>query len=169
MATGAGLVPDGDYLLDPAASVFSFEATAFLLLPVKGTLRARTGTVTVADGKVAAEGSADAAGVATGIKARDWHLRYKHYLDAAAQSDIRLVIPPVALGADTVTATLHVRGESAELPLRLESLEVSPDGVLRARLTGSFDRTPLPMLPPLAGVSRHIRVSFDVTARPVPR
>lgn len=169
MATGADAVPDGEYVLDTAQSVFSFGATAFLLLPVKGTLRARAGSMSVADGKVAAEGSADAASVATGIKARDWHLRYKHYLHAAANPEIRLVIPAVALDADTVVATLHARGRSAEVPLALESLVVSPDGTLQARLTGSFDRTPLRMLHRLGGVSRRIQLSFDVVARRQPR
>jgi polyisoprenoid-binding protein YceI len=158
-------VPDGDYLLDPAASVFAFAATAFLLLPVKGTIRARAGSVHVADGKIAAEGSADAGSIATGIKARDWHLRYKHYLHAAVHPEIRLVIPPVGLDADTVTATLYARGNSVQLPLALEALEVSPDGTVHARLTGSFDRAPLRMLPRLGGVSQRIHLSFDVVAR----
>ena len=165
MATGADVLPDGEYRLDPAQSVFSFGATAFLLLPVHGTLPARAGSALVADGKIEAEGSADAAGVSTGIKAREWHLRHKHYLHAAAHPEVRLVIPPVALDADTVTATLYARGRSVDVPLTVESLEISPEGTLRARLTGSFDRTPLRMLHRLGGVSRRIQLNFDVVAR----
>jgi polyisoprenoid-binding protein YceI len=138
----AGRVPDGEYTLDPTQSVFAFAATAFLLLPVTGTLRARSGS-----------------------KARDWHLRHQHYLHAAAHPEIRLVIPAVPLDAGEVTATLYARGRSVQVPLVRESLTVSPDGVLTARLTGSFDRTPLRMLHRLGGVSRRIRLTFDVVAR----
>jgi polyisoprenoid-binding protein YceI len=165
VTTEAGHVPDGDYSLDPAQSVFSFAATAFLVLPVKGTLRARSGIARVADGKIAAEGSAEAGSVATGIKARNWHLRHKHYLHAAEHPEVRLVVPAVPLEAETVDATLYARGSSVQVSLVRESLTVSPDGILHARLTGSFDRAPLRMLHRLGGVSRRIRLTFDVVAR----
>ncbi len=165
MAASEGVLPDGQYALDPELSTFSFRATAFLLLPVRGTLRARSGTVVAAAGKVQAEGSADAASIATGIKARDWHLRSAHYLHAAVHPEIRLVVPSVANGADSVVATLYARGRSVKVPLTLESVEVSPEGELHGRLTGSFDRTPLGMFPRFAGVSRRIALTFDVVAQ----
>ena len=52
-----------------------------------------------------------------------------------------------------------------EVPLRVTSLTHKPEGDVRAHVTGSFDRVPLGMLPPLAGVSRRVELDFEVVAR----
>jgi polyisoprenoid-binding protein YceI len=156
------------FTLDPQRSRFAFRAKSFGLLWVTGTLRAREGRVEVREGAVSAEGVALAASVSTGIAVRDWHLRHAHYLRAAAHPEIRLSIPPTPVTATSTVATLTARGRSLEVQLELVELAVDVAGELRARLSGRIDRSPLGMLPPLAGVSRLVELDFDVVARPAP-
>jgi len=55
---------------------------------------------------------------------------------------------------------------STPLSLRLTDLSWH-EGTLRLEVAGELDRTPLPMLPPLAGVSRIVHCHLVVEARPV--
>ena len=63
-------------------------------------------------------------------------------------------------------ATLTVRGVSTPLSLRLTDLAWH-EGTLRLEVAAELDRTPLPMLPPWAGVSRIVHCRLVVEARPV--
>lgn len=149
--------------VDPQRSRFGFKATAFLLMPVKGTFRARGGTITIEDGRFSAHGVADATSVDTRIKPRDAHLRHKHYLWTKQHPEILLEVGDVPLDAETATAQLTARGQTVAVDLTLDSVEQS-GGSLRVRASGAFDRVPLGMLPPLAGVSRQIKLDLDLVA-----
>jgi|GEM_PF-1386774 len=154
------------FTVDAEHSRFTFRAKAFCLSRVTGTLRLQEGRIELSDGIASAEGVALAGSVSTGIAARDWHLRHAHYLHAAAHPQLRLTIPPTPMTARSTVATLTARDRTVEIPLMLAELTIGPAGDLRAHLSGRFDRSPLGMLPPVAGVSRIVEVDLDVVARP---
>lgn len=157
-------VVEGTYDVLVQSSRLGFRATAFLLLPVTGTLPLREGSVVVAGGALSGEGVADAAGVKTGIGARDAHLRTGHYLHAEAQPDVRLSVHDVPLDAREMTAQLTARGATMPVTLTVSELR-EQDGVLHVAAHGRFDRGPLGMLARPAGVSREIELDLTIAAR----
>jgi len=153
------------YRVDPDRSTITFHATAFGLLPVRGTLPIAQGELRVVGDVIRATGEAGTAGIDTGLAPRDWDLRTAHYLDARKHPRIRLTVEDTPLTTGSVPATLTVRGVSASIRLDVHDLATTEDGV-RIQASTSLDRTPFPMLPPIAGVSRLIHIAVDITACP---
>lgn len=152
------------FVLDPESSVLAFRAKAFLLRWVDGTMTATRGRLVLDGDTVVAEGAVDAGSVTTGIGARDWHLRHSHYLSAKAHPTIELHVDPFPAQGGNVRGTLRTRGKEVAVDLEVDPLEITGNAA-RVRARGSFDRSGLGMLPPLAGVSKIIHVTLDVVAR----
>lgn len=155
--------PSGTYRIDAERSFLGFRAKAFGLLWVSGRMPAVDGSVRIADGVLSGGGTVAASGVDTGLGARDWHLRSSHYLHAATHPDITLAVDNAVIETGLADCTVTVRGTAAPMRLRLTALDVI-DGALHLRANADLDRTPFPMLPPLAGVSRRVQLELNVVA-----
>lgn len=151
------------YRVDPDRSSVRFRATAFGLLPVAGTLPVVEGTVEVSGSTVRASGELGADGVDTGMRPRDWHLRTKHYLHSAEHPRIAVALEPVEVSDAEPTCSVTVRGTTHPVPMRVSRFDSDRDG-LRVSLATTLDRTPFPMLPPSAGVSRLVELEVDLVA-----
>ncbi|MEV1292686.1 YceI family protein [Pseudonocardia sp. NPDC049635] len=158
-----GTVPDGTYAVDPAACALRFRAKAFTLLWVRGTMPVVAGTLHVRGGRLSGEGAVAADRVATGVGARDWHLRSSHYLHTKRYPQITLSATDADLGSDTVDCTVTVRGTSRSVPMAITTSHCEGDRLHIAAST-RLDRTVFPMLPPLAGVSRMVDIELTVVA-----
>jgi polyisoprenoid-binding protein YceI len=104
--------------------------------------------------------------VSTGIAARDWHLRTSHYLHAKRHPVIRMAVDDADLVTGTARCVVTVRNTTAPVTMTITHWEVV-DGELHLEAAVELDRSPFPMLPPLAGVSRKVRVELIVVARSV--
>ena len=162
----ASAIPDGDYVVDVTRSELRFRAKAFGLVWVRGRMPAVEGTVHVREGVFSGDGAVAADRISTGLAARDWHLRSSHYLHAARHARVAIAVHDADPATGQADATLTVRGVTAPLSLRLTDLAWH-EGTLRLELAGELDRTPLPMLRPLAGVSRIVHCQLVVEARSV--
>jgi polyisoprenoid-binding protein YceI len=156
-------IPAGLYRADAERSKLSFRAKAFGLFWVRGTMPAVEGTLHIEDGRLSGSGVIAASKVDTGVAPRDWHLRSSHYLKTAAHPTIALEVAGAEIAAGTVPCTVTVRGTSSIVPLIIEKIDVV-DGALHLQAGVDLDRTPFPMLPPLAGVSRIVHIGLTVVA-----
>lgn len=161
----AAPVPAGLYRVDPNRSFLGFRAKAFGLVWVRGTMPAVDGSVRIEDGLLSGTGVIAASGVETGVKARDWHLRSSHYLNTAVHPEIALAVDGAAIDTGRADCTVTVRDTSSAVQLQITALDVV-DGALHLRAVVELDRTPFPMLPPLAGVSRVVHIDLSVVALP---
>lgn len=159
-------IPSGTYEADPARSRLSFRARAFGLIWVRGGMPAVRGAITVSRGRLRGTGEAAAGSVSTGLRARDWHLRTKHYLHTRRHPTIQLSVEDADIASGHAEARVVVRGNTATVRLELDSVQAS-DGILRLETHGTIDRSPFGMLPPACGVSRHVHVQLAVVAAPV--
>lgn len=156
-------IPAGSYRADPQRSELRFRAKAFGLLWVRGTIPAVEGTVRIENGRLSGHGVIAASKVDTGLGARDWHLRTSHYLHTSAHPTIALEVDDADITAGRVDCAVTVRGTTSTVPMTIEKLEVT-DGDLHLQAGVELDRTPFPMLPPLAGVSRIVHIGLTVVA-----
>jgi polyisoprenoid-binding protein YceI len=154
---------DGVYVLDARRSKLGFRAKAFCLKWVTGTLGPTSGEVIIEGGIVRGHGTADAAAVDTGIKPRDWHLRTSHYLHTAKYPAVRLRVERCDLDSRQAEARLEVRDGVVLIPITIDEVRTQGDE-LRLKISGSFDRRGLGMLPRLAGVSRMVHLDLDLVA-----
>lgn len=159
----AASIPDGMYLADAERSSLSFRAKAFGLVWVRGTMPTVEGAVRIENGRLSGTGVIAASGVDTGLAPRDWHLRSSHYLKTAAHPTIALEVHDADMAAGYADCIVTVRGTSSVVPLRIEQLEVA-DGALHLQAGVDLDRSPFPMLPPLAGVSKIVHIGLTVIA-----
>jgi polyisoprenoid-binding protein YceI len=159
--------PDGVYEVDPEGSRLQFRAKAFSVAWVRGTMPVAGGTIRIADGRVTGAGELAADQVSTGLGPRDWHLRSSHYLHTAKHPRIRVSVDSAPGGAASILCTVVVRGASCVTPFEIGTVECTGD-VLRVDGRVVLDRTPFPMLPPIAGVSRlvHLDLSIRAARRP---
>lgn len=162
----AEAIPAGEFVADPARSELRFKAKAFTLFWVRGRMPAASGTLRIQDGKLSGTGEVAAHAVSTGIGARDWHLRSSHYLHTKCHPVITMRVEDADLASGTVRCAVTVRDTTSAVDLRVTRLEVV-DGELHLEAAVELDRSPFPMLPPLAGVSRKVHVELTVVARPV--
>jgi polyisoprenoid-binding protein YceI len=156
-------VPDGTYDIDPEASQLRFRAKAFALAWVRGTMPVISGCMYIRDGWVSGSGEIAADKVTTGLAARDWHLRSSHYLGTARHPRIAVSVGDTGLQTAQFTCTVVVRDTPSTVPLDVRGVQVH-DGMLRIECHLLLDRTPFPMLPPLAGVSRRVDVELTLVA-----
>lgn len=156
-------VPAGTYRAVAERSELKFRAKAFGLVWVRGTIPAVEGTVRIENGRLSGRGVIAASKVDTGLGARDWHLRTSHYLHTAAHPTIALEVDDADITAGRVDCAVTVRGTTSTVPMTIEKLEVH-DGNLHLQAGVDLDRSPFPMLPPLAGVSRTVHIGLTVLA-----
>jgi polyisoprenoid-binding protein YceI len=157
-------IQNGEFIADCTRSELRFTAKAFTLIWVRGRMPAASGTIRVQDGKLSGIGEVAAAGVSTGIAARDWHLRTSHYLHAKRHPVIRMAVDDADLVTGTARCLVTVRNTTAPVTMTITHWEVV-DGELHLEAAVELDRSPFPMLPPLAGVSRKVRIELIVVAR----
>jgi polyisoprenoid-binding protein YceI len=156
-------VPAGTYVVDPQRSEVRFRAKAFGMIWVRGSMPVVEGTVQVTDGRLSGTGEIAADAVDTGVGARDRHLRTSHYLGTKQHPRIQVAADDVAIGSGRADCTVTVRGTAAGVPVEVREITASGD-TLRIEGVVELDRTPYPMLPPLAGVSRTVHVEVTVLA-----
>jgi polyisoprenoid-binding protein YceI len=130
---------------------------------VTGTLGPTSGEVIVEGGIVRGYGRADATAVDTGLKPRDWHLRTSHYLHTAKYPAVRLRVVRCDLDSRQADARLEVRDGVVSIPITIDEVRTQGDE-LWLKISGSFDRRALGMLPRLAGVSRMVHLDLDLVA-----
>jgi polyisoprenoid-binding protein YceI len=156
--------PDGVYEVDPEGSRLQFRAKAFALAWVCGNMPVAGGTIRIADGRVTGVGELAADQVSTGLGPRDWHLRSSHYLHTAKHPRIRVSVDNASAGAAPILCTVVVRGASCVTPFEIGTVEWTGDDL---RVDGRLvlDRTPFPMLRPIAGVSRLVHLDLSIRAK----
>ena len=161
-----GLAPvRGTYAIDTDASQFRFRAKAFTRFWVRGTMPITEGSVRFTDGRVSGDGQIAADRLSTGLAPRDWHLRSSHYLHTARHPWIRVSVAETPVGGP-FECTVVVRGTSCTVPLTVDAVDLDEE-VLRVTGHLLLDRRPLPMLPPIAGVSRLVEIELELLARRV--
>jgi YceI-like domain len=159
--------PDGVYDVDPEGSRLQFRAKAFTVAWVRGMMPVAGGTIRIANGRVTGVGELTADRITTGLAPRDWHLRSSHYLHTAKHPRIRVSVDNAPVRAASIPCTVVVRGASCVTAFEIGAVEYTGD-VLRVDGRLLLDRTPIPMLPPVAGVSRlvHLDLSIRATRQP---
>ena len=157
-------VEDGEYVVDVERTRLGFRAKAFCLTWVNGTLKARSGLIRVQGGTISGRGSADAASVDTRLRVRNWHLRTGHYLHAKRHPEVQLRVDGTSITAAETSVTLTVREQDLRFPMRIDQVEAFDDELI-VKLSGTFDRTGLGMLPRLMGVSRLIDLDLMIVSR----
>jgi polyisoprenoid-binding protein YceI len=159
--------PDGIYDVDPGGSRLQFRARAFTVAWVRGTMPVAGGTIRITNGRITGVGELAADRVSTGLGPRDWHLRSSHYLHTATHPRIQVSVDNAPAGAASIPCVVVVRGASCVTQFELGTVEYAGD-VIRVDGRLVLDRTPFPMLPPVAGVSRlvHLDLSIRATRRP---
>jgi polyisoprenoid-binding protein YceI len=155
----------GTYAIDTDASQFRFRAKAFTRFWVRGTMPIAEGSVRFTDGRVSGDGQIAADRLSTGLAPRDWHLRSSHYLHTARHPRIRVSVAATPVGGP-FECTVVVRGTSCTVPLTVDAVELDEE-VLQVTGHLLLDRRPLPMLPPIAGVSRLVEIELELLARRV--
>jgi polyisoprenoid-binding protein YceI len=156
--------PDGVYDVDPERSRIQFRAKAFTMAWVHGSMPAVGGTIRIADGRVSGAGELAADQITTGLAPRDWHLRSSHYLHTARHPRIRVSVDNGPIGATTLPCTVVVRGIPCVTNFTIGAVEYT-QGALGVDGRLVLDRTPFPMLPPIAGVSRLVEFDLSIRAR----
>lgn len=135
----------GDYTLDAAHSMLSFEARHALVTKVRGTFTdvSGTGHLDAQDpSKSAISVTAKVDSIDTRNEQRDGHLRTNDFFDAANHPEITFVSTKVDSDGDatfTVTGDLTVRGttNSITFDLELSGPVTDPWGSTRIGLEGS--------------------------------
>ena len=158
-------LPDGHYTVAAERCIVRFRAKAFGLLWVRGQLPVAAGTFEVRADRVHGAGELAADAIDTGLGPRDWHLRSSHYLRTADHPRIRVRTDAGTLNAPQLTCNVTVRGVEPPVALAVEGVEHEGASV-RITLRTALDRSPYPMLPPLAGVSRVVHLEVDLVATP---
>jgi polyisoprenoid-binding protein YceI len=153
----------GTYAVDTDASQFRFRAKAFTRFWIRGTMPIAEGSVRFTDGRVSGDGQLAADRLTTGLAPRDWHLRSSHYLHTARHPRIRVSVADSPVGGP-FECTVVVRGTSCTVPLTVDAVE-REEQTLRVTAHLLLDRRPLPMLPPIAGVSRLVEIELGILAR----
>jgi polyisoprenoid-binding protein YceI len=148
--TSAQEIRDGEFIADCTRSELRFTAKAFTLIWVHGRMPAASGTIRIQHGKLSGTGEIAAAGVSTGIAARDWHLRTSHYLHAKRHPVIRMAVDDADLVTGTARCVVTVRNTTAPVTMTITHWEVV-DGELHLEAAVELDRQPLPDAPTAGG------------------
>ena len=127
----------GRWNVDPSATHASFVAwTLWGLIPVRGSLTARSGHLLVEPTRASGELVLDAASVDTRIRLRNLHLRTRDYFDSARHPDVRFVAQTLTAHEPdqiSIQGELTVAGHTAPLTLECSTRQQGPD---RIELTG---------------------------------
>ncbi|WP_432136998.1 MULTISPECIES: YceI family protein [unclassified Streptomyces] len=131
----------GRYSIDTSSSTVSFSGRHFLgLLPVRGTLALRGGTVDVAEplAESVVRAEIDAASFRTGDARRDGAVRSARFLDTGRHPVI--TFESEAVDTSSVSGTLTVRGTARPALLTVVAVRVLPES-FAVRATARVDRT----------------------------
>jgi len=125
------------WAIDPAHSTIEFSVKNFFFFIVKGRFTQFAGSIVLDQADVrrsSVEIAIKAAGIDTGIKRRDAHLRSADFLEADRYPHIRFQSTNVEPGKDRdtlrLTGSLTIKGKSREVILDVDKLDYSrsPDG-----------------------------------------
>lgn len=156
------------YSLDPATTTVAFATRAvFGLTGVHGTFELGHGAVRITATGAEVDAVVRAAGIDTGNRRRDDHVRSRDYLDADEHPDLRFhgtLSGPIASGA-TVDGELTVRGVTRPAGLTCESVAVDDTG-LRARARTTVDRYAFGVTHGKGMTGRYLTLTLDVRATP---
>jgi polyisoprenoid-binding protein YceI len=110
----AHAIPPGTYLADSARSQLSIRAKAFGLIWVHGHMPAVGGTIHVSEGRLRGAGEVAASRVSTGLRARDWHLRTRHYLHTTQHPNIQLSVDDADIASGHADFRVIARGKTRQ-------------------------------------------------------
>lgn len=166
---------EGAWSVDASASRACFSVRDKLLTTAHGCLPVTGGRAVVgADGSViTAELELSVAGLDTGNRRRDSHLRTPGFLDAQAFPTIRVQLAPSQAGSGSTwvgPGVLTARGRQAPLDLTAEltrrpgpTASIEDATSVRVRVTGRLDRRPLQIKAPTFVVGRVVDIDADLT------
>lgn len=132
------------YDLDPAHSQAEFAVKHMMIANVRGRIPIVRGSIVRSATGYDVEAELDAAGIDTGAKQRDDHLRSGDFFDAATHPTLRFTATGIAEDADAVDGELVIRGITKHVRLEVERTGegVDPWGNRRVALlaTTTLDR-----------------------------
>ena len=121
----------GTWNIDPSHSIVSFVARHLVITKVRGTFGDVSGTVVIADDKLAStvQATVGMASITTGDEGRDGHLTSADFFDVETYPNMTFVSTGIrGDGAEYVlTGDLTIKGVSKSIELDLEFEGVSPD------------------------------------------
>jgi polyisoprenoid-binding protein YceI len=137
------------------------------LFPVKGTYSDFSGTLHVDPSGVATgDLHVQAETIATGIKARDRHLRSKDFFHVAAHPQMTFDLTHLEPGTDgtaRLTGTLHIRDH--DLPIDTP-VTLTTAGARGLRLSGAFEVDHRAAGFEFKRLPRHVQVEASITFEP---
>ena len=121
----------GTWNIDPSHSIVSFVARHLVITKVRGTFGDVSGTVVIADDKLAStvQATVGMASITTGDEGRDGHLKSADFFDVETYPNMTFVSTGIrGDGAEYVlTGDLTIKGVTKSVELDLEFEGVSPD------------------------------------------
>ena len=121
----------GTWNIDPSHSIVSFVARHLVITKVRGTFGDVSGSVVIADDKLAStvQATVGMASITTGDEGRDGHLKSADFFDVETYPNMTFVSTGIrGDGAEYVlTGDLTIKGVSKSIELDLEFEGVSPD------------------------------------------
>ena len=121
----------GTWNIDPSHSIVSFVARHLVITKVRGTFGDVSGSVVIADDKLAStvQATVGMASITTGDEGRDGHLKSADFFDVDTYPNMTFVSTGIrGDGAEYVlTGDLTIKGVSKSVELDLEFEGVSPD------------------------------------------
>jgi polyisoprenoid-binding protein YceI len=160
--------PSGQYAIDPAGSSVTFATRhMFGLAPVRGTLAATIGVLTIAEPAEGsrAEAEVSAASFSTRNVLRDPQVRSGLFLNVRRHPEILFRTTGVRRNGEawTVSGVLTVKGKPA--PLDLTVTDVTVEGAtLVVRASGTVDRYAHGVTMMRGMAARHLSVEITVRA-----
>jgi polyisoprenoid-binding protein YceI len=166
------VLPEGVWLIDPAASTVAFSVANFWVSTVRGEMHDVEGTLEVdGDGRISVRASVGVASIDTGNRLRDRHLRSTDFLaaDRHPRADLRSrSVRRLADGRLVIDAELRLRGVVAPVAIAArvlapgaphgdEPVSVIGGGALDRRAFGVARR---PILDHIVGV--RVGLAFDL-------
>ncbi|GIG91209.1 YceI family protein [Plantactinospora endophytica] len=159
----------GVYVIDPLRSAIRFHTRAiFGLLPVRGTFRIGTGTISVAVPveESTAEAQVLADSFSSGLAQRDAHVRSADYLDAAGYPYLRFRgerFVPSSDDGGTLHGRLTVRTVTRPVALTVDRVW-GGTAELTARADTTIDRYAFGLTTARGMTGRHIRLTLEIVA-----
>ena len=121
----------GTWNIDPSHSIVSFVARHLVITKVRGTFGDVSGSVVIADDKLAStvQATVGMASITTGDEGRDGHLKSADFFDVETYPNMTFVSTGIrGDGAEYVlTGDLTIKGVTKSVELDLEFEGVSPD------------------------------------------
>ncbi len=157
-------VHTGRWTLDPARSSFSFRTKAMWVLPVKGTVRALSGSVAVDE---AVEGNVvfDATSLTTGTKKRDAHLQTDEFFDTGRYPTFDFTLTGARMVTATraaITGALAIHGRTNPVSFEADVAADSTTAVLSGEID-DIDRTKWGVSWAKMGAGTHNQITFSAT------